>query len=169
MKKMMLMLFLAILGNTVFATDIYRPDLTRIKQSGVTLQSAKDGVVSVRFESPGEGKSCVYCPKLPPEVLAALNGKVVYLTAEINSEDVTQKPKPWHGVKLMLGMKFTNGKSLNPQATIPIGCSDDWTSYSVKLDLRDVTLTEGILVIGLENVGGIAEFRNIRITDTPLN
>lgn len=166
--RRVLILILAALTVSVHAEDLFRLDPAQIKQPGITVKKDGAGTVSAVFESPGEGKSRLYCPVLPAETLAKLNGKTVYLSAEINFEDVTEKPKHWNGVKLMLGTKTEDGKEKNSQANIPIGCSDDWTRFNVRIDLSSAVLKSATLVIGLENVGGVAGFRDVRITDAPV-
>lgn len=169
MKKLLILILAALtVSMHADAEDLFRFDLAQIKQPGITVKKDDAGVVSAVFESPGEGKSRLYCPVLPAEALSKLNGKTVYLTGEVNFEDVTEKPKHWNGVKLMLGVKTEDGKEKNLQANIPIGCSDDWTRFHVKIDLSSAVLKSATLVIGLENVGGIAEFRDVRITDAPV-
>lgn len=90
-----------------------------------------------------------------------LAGKEIILSADIRQHNVSPRPRPYNGVKLMLVLTGADGKRNYPQASTVDGTCD-WTRRTLSLNIpADVRKAE--LALGLENVCGIAEFRNIRI------
>ncbi len=162
------LLALTLIAGAAFAfgADIYKPDLASVKQKNVETQL--DGNETVLKFYSSEKNSTLWSLRLSPEIIAKLEGKVVYLTGLVSYEDVTAKPKHWNGVKLMLGMTMGDGKDWNPAANIPTGNSDGWTRFNVKIDLTGKKVKKGTLLLGLENVGGIVEYKDVRIVDAPV-
>jgi endoglucanase len=95
-----------------------------------------------------------------PLPVGRLRGNIVFFSADVRAEQISNRPNSWNGAKLMLVIQTAKGTEY-PQASIPTG-SFDWTRFSatspVPADAKSVTL-----VVGLENVTGSAWFDNVRI------
>lgn len=166
MKKQLLFPLLSLVTLAVPGADLYRVELSAIRQNNVVSREENKETI-LKFYS-AEKRSTLWSHPLSAETIARLENKIVYLTGLISYEDVTFKPKPWNGVKLMLGTTLEDGRQWNPGARIPTGSSDGWVRYQVKIDLRGKKLKKATLLIGLENVGGIVEYRDVRFVDEPV-
>jgi hypothetical protein len=108
------------------------------------------------------GKSVIASSVMASIVLPAdaMRGCTVFGTAMIRAEKVSAKPNDWNGVKFMLAVEAPSGKSW-PAATIEAG-TFDWRlirfSGRIPPDATNVTL-----VLGLEEVTGVAYYDNVRI------
>lgn len=122
-----------------------------------------DKVWSVSQEKPGR-KAAANIP-VPKEKIA---GKKVLLAAEIEQQDISEKPNHWNGVKMMLILTYADGKKGYLQAENAAGALP-WTPHAVSVtvpaDIRDAQIN-----LALEEVSGAARFRNVRIVeDIPLD
>jgi|GEM_PF-349571 len=153
-------------GDTTGKTAPIRfpvPDLNseRVKsQQNATLRvETLEGIptLTVSLEKPGNSHL------LLPLDHAALAGRKLVLSAEIAQKNITSKPKPWNGVKLMLIVTDADGKKNYPQA-FTISGSADWTRRCLAAEIpADVRMVE--LLLGLENVSGTVKFRNLRLEE----
>ncbi len=108
--------------------------------------------------SPNAGGSATRNFILPVERLRA---RYISVSADVKAENVSAKPQPWNGVKLMVKIDTPAGTQW-PQPQIGIG-SFDWTHFASRL-LIPAEATAVTLVLGLESVTGKAWFDNARIT-----
>ena len=90
-----------------------------------------------------------------------LRGYTLRATARIKAENISAKPNPWNGIKLMLAIDAPGGK-LWPQAEIGTG-TFDWqrAEFTAKIPRNATAVT---LCIGLENVTGKAWFDDVIVT-----
>ncbi|MBU6401294.1 MAG: cellulase family glycosylhydrolase [Verrucomicrobia bacterium] len=89
-----------------------------------------------------------------------LRGTRVSLSALIKARDISAKPQPWNGVKLMLKIE-TPGRTEWPQPTVPVG-TFDWRSVSSRIVIP-ADATSAVLILGLERVTGAAEFAQVKV------
>jgi hypothetical protein len=90
-----------------------------------------------------------------------VRGCMLRASALVRGDKVSDKPKPWNGVKCMLILETPSGKQY-PQATIPTG-SFDWQPVSFIVRIP-VDAKKATLLLGLEAVSGKAWFDDIKIT-----
>jgi hypothetical protein len=90
----------------------------------------------------------------------AMRGAVVYFSVRVKARDISDKPNPWNGVKIMAVMETPAGKRW-PQVELPTG-SFDWQTarFVVRVPPDATSLT---LVLGLEQVTGRAWFDDVRV------
>jgi len=83
------------------------------------------------------------------------------LRAVVKAENVSDPPKPWNGIKVMLVLEMADGSRQYPQIQMPAG-TFDWrqTSQTIRLP-KDVK--NASLVVGLEAVSGRAWFDNLEV------
>lgn len=116
----------------------------------------RDGALTVRIPAQG-----VKSDLLPLSLdIEQLRGRGVFFGAEVEGTDISQKPKSWNGVKVMLVIETPSGKR-HPQATIPVGtfARERFTGYAVV----PVDAIRATLLLGLEEVSGTARFDNVRV------
>ncbi len=125
------------------------------------------GELGLAFAVTNAGESAVRIFPLPVE---RLRNRYVFLNAEVKAENVSAKPNPWNGIKVMARIDTPDGTQW-PQPEIPTG-SFDWRNYSRRL-LIPANATAVSLILGLENVSGKVWFRTVRldlareVTDLP--
>lgn len=95
---------------------------------------------------------------------ARIAGKKVSLCAEIRQKNVTQAPKEWQGIKLMLFYEDADGKKQFPQAKAMAG-SSEWRAHAVHVDVPS-GIRKAEILIGMEHAAGEVAFRNIRLEET---
>lgn len=95
---------------------------------------------------------------LPPDRFR--NGAMVYLSATVQAENVSQRAKPWNGVKFGAEVQRADGSKEFPQAKVRDG-SFGPERIGVLLTIP-ADATQVRLIIGLENVSGKASFSDIR-------
>lgn len=117
-----------------------------------------DGRAALRIEKRDASGSAMRIIALPVE---ALRGQWVYLSADVKADSISDKPRDWNGVKLMLKIETPAGDRW-PQAQIPTG-SFGWQRLSTRIlipdDARSLTL-----FLGMELVSGTVWFDDVRIT-----
>ncbi|HEX3000146.1 MAG TPA: cellulase family glycosylhydrolase, partial [Armatimonadota bacterium] len=106
-------------------------------------------------EHPGGNSAQITIP------VEKLRGYLLYFSAMVRAENVSQKPQSWNGIKFMAPVVAPSGNSW-PQADIGTG-SFAWkrVSFSLRVPQDATSLT---LLLGLESVSGTAWFDDVRIT-----
>lgn len=121
------------------------------------------GIWSVSLQNPGRKAAANI--SVPVERIA---GREVLLTAEIEQQDISEKPNHWNGVKLMLVVNYADGKTGYLQAENSAG-SLPWTPHAVAVKVP-VDIKSAQISLALEGVSGTARFRGVRIIeDIPIN
>jgi len=92
---------------------------------------------------------------------AEMAGCIVLVSAMVQAEDVSSRPNPWNGVKVMLVIRTADGGMIYPQISLDTG-SWDWDSRGAPVAIP-ATATQVTLYLGLEAVSGRVWFDNIRI------
>ena len=83
------------------------------------------------------------------------------LRAKVKAEGVSEPPRPWNGIKVMLVLETADGSRQYPQIQIPAG-TFDWRQMAQTIRLpKDVK--HASLVVGLEAVSGRAWFDNLEV------
>jgi endoglucanase len=83
------------------------------------------------------------------------------LRAAVKAEAVSEPPRPWNGIKVMLVLEMADGSKQYPQIQMPVG-TFDWRQVSQTIRLpKDVK--NASLVVGLEAVSGHAWFDNLEV------
>lgn len=123
-----------------------------------------------RIDRTPEGRRSLLLATLPGQTgatvrtgvpLENLQGCTLRCTATIRAQDVSAKPNPWNGVKFMLVIDAVSGTSY-PQAPLETG-TFDWRQASFIARIpNDVTNLS--LVLGLEQVSGMAWFDDLQLT-----
>jgi endoglucanase len=90
-----------------------------------------------------------------------LDDRFATLRAVVKAENVSEPPKPWNGIKVMLVLETVNGSRQYPQIQMPAGTSD-WKQVSQTIRLpKDIKAAT--LVAGLEAVSGRVWFDNLEV------
>jgi hypothetical protein len=146
-------------GHVFFQTDFEGPSALT-GWSGGNLEPGWQSRQALVLESPAESKplGAITSLTLPVE---AMRGCLVYGSAMVKAENVSAKPNPWNGIKLMAALDGPDGKAW-PQAPLGVG-SFDWkkASFSFRVPANATKLT---LVLGLEQVTGKVWFDNVKLT-----
>ena len=95
--------------------------------------------------------------------LEKCKGKKLVISTRVRGENVSEKPLPYNGVKLMLATTNAEGFKNYPQAPLPTG-SFDWKEVRWEVSIAD-NLIEANLVLGLEQVSGTVWFDKVKITE----
>lgn len=136
--------------------DLNSPEFRR-KLTSAFQVTQQDGSPVLTVVNPDRCTNVIFLP-LDKKRLA---GKAIILSADIRQYKVSQRSKPYNGVKLMLVLTGADGKRNYLQASTVDG-SCDWTRRTLSLNIpADVRKVE--LALGLENVSGTVDFRNIRL------
>jgi hypothetical protein len=147
-------------GQVVFQADFEgSAALAGWSGNGRLVGDQQSQVLSIERPAKGRAGSATVSRRLPVE---GLRGYLVYVSARVKAENVSEKPNPWNGIKVMAPMVAKDGSKLWPQAEIGVG-TFDWVRVSfpvrVPLDAKEWSLT-----LGLEAVTGKAWFDDVRIT-----
>ncbi len=96
--------------------------------------------------------------RLPSE---KIKGERIAISASVRGVGLSEKPKPWNGVKLMLEYELDDGKKDYPAARFGTG-TFDWTNgnFIVKLPAN---LKTASIVVGVELVSGKAGFDDLQV------
>lgn len=92
--------------------------------------------------------------------VAAVRGCLIRAVARVRAEEVSEKPRPWNGIKFMLAIETPRGR-VWPQAELPVG-TFPWqrAAFTTRIP-SDATAVR--LVLGLEEVTGRVWFDDIRL------
>ncbi|MBL9178317.1 MAG: cellulase family glycosylhydrolase [Verrucomicrobiaceae bacterium] len=95
--------------------------------------------------------------------LDALRGTRVRVEAMVKAEGVTEPPKPWNGIKVMLHSQSPDGEKWEQQNNVH--GSFDWkrVGFTARVPTE---ATAAWLVLGLEAVNGVAWFDDVKVTVT---
>lgn len=145
-------------GEIVFSASFDGPNALNGWSGPGRLEPGFAAGQAAALESQSGHKSSVIVRALDCE---ALRGRTIRGSAMVRAQEVSAKPNPWNGIKLMLVLHGASGSSY-PQAPLDTG-SFDWRratfSTWVPLDVTNVSL-----VLGLENVSGKAWFDEVKLT-----
>lgn len=84
------------------------------------------------------------------------------LRAVVKAEAVSEPPKSWNGIKVMLVLEMVDGSRQYPQIQMPVG-TFDWRPMSQTIRLpKDIK--KASLWVGLEEVRGRVWFDNLEVT-----
>ena len=98
-----------------------------------------------------------------PLPVEKIKGKKLVISTRVRGENVSEKPLPHNGVKLMLATVNAEGVKNYPQAPLPIG-TFDWAPVTWSVNIPD-NIVEASLVLGLEKVSGTVWFDAVKITE----
>lgn len=137
-------------GSRAVALDVALARPTALPE-GASL----DGDVLTVTVPPGaSGTGCVVGIPLDPAVFTKWPFR---LEMDVWTENVSPRPNPWNGVKVMAVSESILGEALYPQAQLPTGTVQR-TTAAVSFDYLG-TLSERVtLQLGLEQVSGTAHF-----------
>ena len=140
-------------GHAVFTTDFDAADSLAAWQGGARLEA---GCLAVERAEGATGANA-----LLPLPAQALRDHTLLCAARVRAENVSAKPQPWNGIKLMLIIEGPDRREW-PQADIPAG-SFPWrrAAFNARIpaDVKTVTL-----LLGLEAVTGKVWFDDLSIT-----
>lgn len=160
-KAVSICLSMLVLGMELAAGEVlFSLDLSSVVKEAPGrwfTKSEKGTVLNIAAGSMGE--NTVTIPVDP----ARIAGRTIQLSAEIAQKDVTKGPHPWNGVRLALRLTDMAGKRNMPQANIVSG-SADWAVRRVTAKIP-ANLKSAEIVLGLDWVLGMAQFRNVAIRE----
>lgn len=90
-----------------------------------------------------------------------LRGTTINISARIRGENISPKPKPYNGVKIMLKV-ITDSQSIYPQVRPIKDGTFDWTDVNTVVTIPD-SVKSAQLTLGLENVSGKLWIENVRV------
>ena len=130
-------------------------DVELSRPSGLPAGARLDGDILTVAVPPGSAEQgCMVSIPLDPAVFTKWP---FMLEMDVWSEDVSSKPNPWNGVKMMVQAQSILGENFYPQAEFPTGTVSR-TNAVVSFDYLG-TLSERVaLQLGLERVTGTAHF-----------
>ncbi|MBI4979267.1 MAG: cellulase family glycosylhydrolase [Spirochaetes bacterium] len=94
-----------------------------------------------------------------------MKGKRMECIASIKGENVSEPPKPYNGIKLMLSIAKSDGRKDNPQKNLPFG-TFDWTNVSFTWQVPE-NATNAELILGMEKISGTVWFDTISVREVP--
>jgi endoglucanase len=133
------------------------PDAHLNQAMSIVQIEGRGGVLHV-VAAPGE--TAPHMISIPLQV-DELRGNSIFLGADVRGQDISNRPNPWNGVKVMLMIERPAGTEY-PQAEIPVG-SFDWKRFSTTAPIP-ADATAVTLLLGLEQVSGQAWFDQVRVT-----
>lgn len=139
----------------------FKPEPAKVlKVGGGRTLIEEDGLPVMQIQTDKSGYNVVAIPV----DTALVAGKKVTLIVETAQENISAKPKPWNGVKVMFYLEYADGRKNYPQADNVSG-SRKWMERAVSTDIpADVKRVD--IVLGLEQVTGKVKFRNVRLEET---
>jgi len=150
-------------GDVIFQTEFEGADVLRgwgaEQNQSVRLATGFQSEQSLSVQS-SEGRpgSDTVRLSLPIE---KMRGAQLVCRAMVKAEAVNQPPQPWNGIKFMLHVTSPGGVSW-PQQNNLFG-SFDWKPVEFRTVIP-ADATDAELILGLEAVGGRAQFDDIKIT-----
>ncbi|MEI7731249.1 MAG: cellulase family glycosylhydrolase [Verrucomicrobiota bacterium] len=146
-------------GHVFFQSDFEGPDDLNPWSGRKQVETGHQSARSLCVENRGASKSGASASlTLPAE---AMRGHVVQVSAWVKAQDVSAKPNPWNGVKLMLVIQTPEGPEY-PQAPLGVG-SFDWQQavYQARIPTNATKIT---LIAGMEQVTGKVWFDDVKIS-----
>lgn len=140
------------------ALSAWQPSQTS-QTSQVRIEKAHGESHALRIEAPaGSTHSASARIALP---LDSLRGTRVQVEAMVKAEGVTNPPKPWNGIKVMLNTRSPDGERWEQQNNVH--GTFDWkrVGFTARVP-KDVSAAW--LVLGLEAVNGLAWFDEVKVT-----
>ena len=147
------------IGDIIFETDFEQAEPLEGWIGQPKLEEGCKSAHSIALERPAgsERGSTVAQFVLPVE---EVRGYQLHLSCMLKAENVSEKPRPWNGIKFMAPIVAESGKQW-PQAGLGVG-SFDWQKviFPVRMP-KDAT--DWRLYVGLESVTGKVWFDDIKI------
>lgn len=145
--------------DVIFRADFSGADaLSNWRGTGGSLDQRPGGGACLLIEKPKAAGSLTRQVDLPA---SALDGKRVTLRAVVRAENVSEPPKHWNGIKVMLVCELAHGKQ-HPQIPLSVG-TFGWRTSATFLRIPG-GLKKATLVLGLEQVSGKAWFDDVTIS-----
>jgi hypothetical protein len=144
--------------HVYFHTDFEATNAVQAFPGATAIEAGYRSQRALAIESkPGAGSATVSLT-LP---VTQMRGYLVRGTAMVRADDVSAKPAPWNGIKLMLPIE-TPDRKLWPQAPVESG-TFDWrrVAFTARVP-ADATAVR--LVLGLEQVSGKVWFDDLKIS-----
>lgn len=113
---------------------------------------------AAKIVSTDANSGSMYSAVLPVE---KFRGHTLRIKARIKGEAISEKPKPWNGVKIMLQLQNAEAKMDYPQAPTNVG-TFDWTDINWTWRVPE-NIVSAKLAIGLEKVQGTLYVESIEI------
>ncbi|XHR31189.1 MAG: hypothetical protein ACFUZC_11655 [Chthoniobacteraceae bacterium] len=92
-----------------------------------------------------------------------LKGKKLLISTRVKGENISEKPKSFNGIKLMVVLVNGEGQKDYPQAPLPTG-TFDWQDVKWSVSIPE-NATRAQLLLGLEEVSGKVWFDPIKIVE----
>jgi hypothetical protein len=146
-------------GEVVLTADFEGPNALAGWSGSGTLDSGYQNSRALRVEwLPGTSPSSAYSRfALPVE---RLRGCVIRVSGMVRAENVTDRPQPWNGIKMMLPITHPGG-TLYPQAKVGTG-TFAWKRIGCIVRVPS-DATSAVLHLGLEEVSGQVWFDDVRV------
>ncbi len=116
------------------------------------------GKNAAKIVAPDANGSIMHVAVLPVE---KFRGHTIRIKARLKGEAISEKPKPWNGVKVMLQLQNAEAKMDYPQAPTSVG-TFDWTDVNWTWRVPE-NIVSAKLAIGLEKVQGTLYVESIEI------
>jgi hypothetical protein len=152
---------------------------TSVEELQKTWKDSSGGEIKVTLEKGYEGQAiAISVPKSAGKgnnkierklSIDALKGGTFYLSTMVKAVDVSAKPNPWNGLKLMLQLVTDSGAKSHPQVRLGVG-SFEWTQVGFLLTIPK-NISSLTLTLGLEDVTGTVMFDNLNleVVEAPLD
>lgn len=147
-------------GEVVLSADFESPGALQEWSGSGVLDSGYASAHSLFVEcKPGARPAAAFSRHAIP--VERLRGCVLRISGMVRAENVTDRPQPWNGIKMMLPVTCASG-TLYPQARVGTG-TFDWKPLSFIVRIPS-DATSAVLHLGLEEVSGRAWFDDVKVT-----
>jgi len=146
-------------GHVFFETGFESPDALKGWSGPAKLGAGCESAQSLCVERAGDASGTTTLAQMPLPV-EKMRGYQVYFSAMIRAENVTEKPKPYHGIKFMTS-SVVGGDTSYEDASIGVG-TFDWKPVAFRVSVPD-DATALSLLAGLQGVAGKVWFDNIKV------
>lgn len=136
--------------------------LSNFKWTPAVVSEELDGKKVVKITSTDADKGVIYRTDFDPE---KFKKHTLVLTTRIKGENISEKPKSWNGVKLMLLLQNAEAVMDYPQAPTSVG-TFGWTEVKWRWRVPD-NIVSAKLAIGLEKVTGTVWVDSIELSVEP--
>lgn len=145
-------------GHVYFQIDFENTNTVRQFRGPAKLSDGYNSTSSLYIETKTGSRSSMTSIPLPVE---QMRGYTVRVSAMVRAENVSDKPKSWNGIKIMVPLE-TSSQKFWPQADVGTG-TFDWKKAAFSGRVPDDAIS-AVLCLGLEDVTGKVWFDDIVVS-----
>ena len=146
------------MGSVALAQEILSKDFDGFREGAGKFVEISRHSHTLEMTNGSTNESVSRTLSLPIE---KVRGRRLLIEADVWADQVSQKPKPWNGIKMMAHIRMPAGEDW-PQRDFPVG-SFDWQHVSTGFQIPE-DATEVTLVLGMEKVTGTVRFSQLTVS-----